>query len=123
MLTPIQLLDLDIGSNGEITYSITSVNTGWSFVKIDGSSGLITTRRPIDRETLQSFTLSVCATDKGSTPRSSCVQVNVAVGDINDFGPEFTGTKNFAVTENAGRGTYVGTVKTTDQDIGEAFIC
>ncbi len=109
--------DLDIGSNKAITYSIKSGNSGNHF-KIDPTSGRITTLKAVDREALPQVTMEVCATDGGSPNKTTCVYMDISVGDENDNTPKFQGNKTFSVVENANRGTSVGTVQSKDEDTG-----
>ncbi|GAU93349.1 hypothetical protein RvY_05303-1 [Ramazzottius varieornatus] len=55
--------DYDAGENGAVSYSmITGDNMAF---EIDGRNGVITTRKPLDRETLQEIFLYVKAEDQG----------------------------------------------------------
>lgn len=55
--------DYDAGENGAVLYSmITGDNMAF---EIDGRNGVITTRKPLDRETLQEIFLYVKAEDQG----------------------------------------------------------
>ncbi len=79
---------------------------------------MITTTKSLDREAVDRFTLNVCATDGGVPSKKTCIFVDVTVGDENDNAPECEGNKNFVITENVGRGTSVGIVRTKDKDAG-----
>lgn len=70
--------DQDVGKNAEVEYSIQSINGGGTTTeeednnafKIDGKSGVITTRTALDREQTEVYTLIVVATDL-ATPQSA----------------------------------------------------
>ena len=109
---------MDKGSNSVITYSIVGGNTDRKF-SINANSGLITTTGPLNREDKDRYQLTVRAADGGTPQRSSSVPVEVIVGDVNDNDPEFKGSRSFHVSENAGRGTFVGQVQVEDKDIGK----
>uniref|UniRef100_A0A8C9TVM6 Cadherin EGF LAG seven-pass G-type receptor 3 n=1 Tax=Scleropages formosus TaxID=113540 RepID=A0A8C9TVM6_SCLFO len=85
--------DLDAPSNANIRYrfvgNTSAVRTAFD---IDPRSGLITTRGPVDRETTESYTLQVEASDQGRDPgpRSTTVRVFITVLDENDNVPQFS---------------------------------
>lgn len=112
--------DLDIGINARISYTVTAGNSARKF-KINAASGLITTQGSLDRESKDKYQLTVVARDGGSPQQSNSVTVDINVGDVNDNDPEFYGSTNFNVVENAGRGTYVNQVQTRDRDSGAVF--
>jgi len=58
----VEATDLDIGSNANITYSISSGNLGNVF-SIDEITGQIKVAGGLDRETLNTYKLLVTATD------------------------------------------------------------
>ena len=109
-----------MGTNARITYAITAGNPAGKF-KINGASGLISTQRPLDRESKDKYQLTISARDGGSPQQSNSVIVDINVGDVNDNDPEFYGSTRFNVVENAGRGTYVNQVQTRDRDSGNLF--
>ena len=78
--------DLDMGSNGKISYSILSGNALHWF-QINSVSGLITTAMSLDREHLPQVSLTVLAKDHGSPPLNSTTVVMVSIDDINDNAP------------------------------------
>lgn len=82
---------------------------------------MIATTTPLDREAIDKYHLTVEARDGGSPHKSKAVEVDVTVGDTNDNSPEFKVAKNFQVTENSGRGTFVGQVQVEDSDIGTSL--
>lgn len=81
--------DADLGSHGYVRYSITGGNFNDSFM-ISPTTGAITVRNNIDRETMSSFSLVVVARDLG-LPQSRRVTttVSVSVTDVNDNPPIF----------------------------------
>eukprot|EP00794_Sanderia_malayensis_P006323 gene6323-7047_t len=117
VVVTVSATDVDFGTNSQIAYTIESGNTGGDF-SINSVSGLVTTARALDRESVAKFTLTVCASDAGQPIQKICVPLDVSVDDINDNAPTFQGQKTFMVTENVARGTHVGTVQTADRDIG-----
>ncbi|XP_042548928.1 protocadherin Fat 4, partial [Dipodomys spectabilis] len=80
--------DADEGPNGQVRYSIVDGNAHQDF-RIDSVTGAITVARPLDRERIPVYLLTVQATDRGSTPRSDTSTVRVVLLDVNDFVPTF----------------------------------
>lgn len=110
--------DLDMGSNGKISYSILSGNALHWF-QINSVSGLITTAMSLDREHLPQVSLTVLAKDHGSPPLNSTTVVMVFIDDINDNAPEFSHSiYNVTLAENMNPGTPVITLSATDDDVG-----
>lgn len=60
-------------------------------------SGIITLAKPLDRETRDSFNISVKAVDQGSPQMSSTMSLLVLVLDVNDNPPEFGSRLIFSV--------------------------
>ena len=56
---------------------------------IDSISGIIRTKRPLDRETREYFDLMVEAHDAGIPELSTMVHVGITVLDLNDNPPRF----------------------------------
>lgn len=86
--------DPDSGVNGKVTYSIQSQDPtfGQRHFGINATSGVIFTMRQIDRESVDTFRLTVVATDQASVPSqrlSAEKLVTVIVEDINDNEPIF----------------------------------
>ncbi|KAF6207508.1 hypothetical protein GE061_015954 [Apolygus lucorum] len=90
--------DPDSGINGQITYSLLKQEPedpnfpGKLHFQIDPRSGVIRTKLPIDREEVDTFRLTVVATDKAEPPSSRLSAeklVTVIVVDLNDNAPTF----------------------------------
>lgn len=66
--------DQDKGSNGNVTYKISSGNQNNAF-QIDAVTGVISTAASIDREAIQRYILTVQAEDQGqpSTRKVECL--------------------------------------------------
>lgn len=86
---------------------------------IDGSSGWITTVRPMDCEVTRVYRFSVVATDHGGdVTLSSSVLVEVAVTDENDNPPEFSDeVHRGSVVEDSSPGEVLVSMTTTDADV------
>ena len=95
--------DPDSGDNGKVRYAIEHQDpeNGQRYFGINANSGVIHTLRSIDRETIDTFRLTVVATDQakvppGQQPLSAEKLVTVIVEDVNDNAPVFI-TMNAAV--------------------------
>lgn len=112
-------IDRDIGLNGEIVYSILGGNDNGIF-SISSETGVVSLRKPLDREITDSYKLPFRARDKGSPSLHSDHTLNFHVIDANDNKPLFKlESLKGTIYENREKGTYVGTVQATDSDIGE----
>lgn len=86
--------DSDSGVNGKVTYAIANQDpeNGMRYFGINSDTGVIRTLKQIDRETIDTFRLTVVATDKASieSERLSAEKlVTVIVEDVNDNAPIF----------------------------------
>ncbi|XP_046657764.1 cadherin-99C-like isoform X2 [Daphnia pulicaria] len=100
--------------NDRVTYSIVAGNELGHF-KMEKSNGSLLLAKPIDREQLSRYVLTVRAEDTGGL--SSVAQVMVRVLDTNDRSPEFIDLPYiFRVKENDLTG-YIGRVHAKDADI------
>ena len=80
--------DADSGILGEVRYSIISGNVGTAF-SINETTGLISVNADIDRELISAYTLTVAATNPGTSSQMSTSRVEITITDINDNRPLF----------------------------------
>ncbi|XP_078800590.1 protocadherin-23-like isoform X2 [Oryzias latipes] len=74
---------------------------------------------PLDRETTESYELTVSVSDRGIPPLNSSAVVRVTVTDCNDNAPIFSSTEYHAqVSENSQIGTSLLQVSAQDPDLG-----
>jgi protocadherin Fat 1/2/3 len=114
--------DLDIGNNGEISYTFSEAlgNDGEGYFKIDKFTGTIRTAKQLDFEERQIHSLIINAIDKGIPTQSSSATLIVEVIDVNEnrFAPHF---EDFVMTgsvkENQNPGAHVLKVSAKDYDI------
>lgn len=66
---------------------------------VDQYSGWISVARPLDRESIPSYTIDVIAMDKGIPQRSGTVSVYIEVMDANDNPPVFVIANNTAYVQ------------------------
>ncbi|KAJ8248370.1 hypothetical protein GJAV_G00241300 [Gymnothorax javanicus] len=100
-----------------ITYRIQSGDPQNVF-NLSETSGLLILGKPLDRETLDHYVLTVTASD-GHPGGTSTTTVNVVVTDVNDNDPTFDPLMptNFTVQEEEAN-VFVGQVKAFDPDAG-----
>uniref|UniRef100_A0A3Q3X0X9 Protocadherin-15 n=1 Tax=Mola mola TaxID=94237 RepID=A0A3Q3X0X9_MOLML len=100
-----------------ITYKIQSGDTQGHFA-LQQNSGYLVLGKPLDRESLDYYTLLVTASD-GHPDGTSAATVNIVVTDVNDNDPLFDSSLpvNLTVIEEQDH-AYVGQVKATDPDLG-----
>ncbi|XP_052781279.1 protocadherin Fat 4-like isoform X2 [Mya arenaria] len=87
--------DADSGSDGEITYTISSVsNSGDGKFTVDPTSGLVTLSGSLDRESQSEYEITILAADGGINPSAltSTYSLTVSVLDVNDVTPSCTQT-------------------------------
>ena len=110
----VQADDADSGVLGQVSYSITSGNNEDTFI-VNTTTGSLTVNSDIDRETSDTYTLGVMATDGGG--RSAQSRVEIIITDINDNSPVFSPSSyTITVYENASINSNLITVTATDAD-------
>lgn len=119
VLTTMTATDADQNTN--ITYSIVDGNIDGQF-GINITSGALFLTKALDRETRDSYVLSLRASDNQEGTGDAVASVNVTVLDVNDISPVFQNCKAgcleaLSVAENATIGTIVLTVLATDGDL------
>ncbi|XP_059919417.1 protocadherin Fat 4 [Gadus macrocephalus] len=80
--------DADEGTNGQIRFSIAGGNANAEF-RIDSVTGMVSVAKRLDREAQASYSLTVQASDRGSSPRVDRASVNIVLLDVNDCPPVF----------------------------------
>lgn len=111
--------DTDLNQNSVLVYRIEGGNTNDTFL-LNSSTGEIWLNRPIDRETIQSYTLAVAAVDMGTQPLTGMTLVQINVLDINEHTPQFDQEAYVGeVIENALAMTSILQVGASDLDFGE----
>jgi len=80
-------------------------------------NGTIRTSRPIDREKINVYNISVTATDSNADmPLSSTATIIASVQDINDNSPVFAPFQNISILQSSAIGTVVVTFSASDAD-------
>ncbi|XP_071951339.1 protocadherin Fat 4-like [Antedon mediterranea] len=119
IINQISATDLDSNSNSQLTYSLVGSYDSALFT-IDPSTGYISIEQALDRETTETYSLTVTARDAGSPSLTGTSTVNIIVGDENDNSPVFDpNTYTVTVDENVQIGEDVLLVSATDADVGD----
>ncbi|XP_052263090.1 protocadherin Fat 4-like isoform X32 [Dreissena polymorpha] len=115
--------DLDVGRNGNVTFSINAGNENQTFsIETRNMTGIIKTNRSLDRETRPGYVLTIVATDHAPlNPRMAVCSVVITVLDVNDNAPTFMNPDGYkgSIAENASLTTIVemhGALIATDPD-------
>uniref|UniRef100_A0A4W4EQB5 Cadherin domain-containing protein n=1 Tax=Electrophorus electricus TaxID=8005 RepID=A0A4W4EQB5_ELEEL len=115
-------VDLDVGVNGLLSYSLKPTdNFDLQFQsQTDGEKNMeIVLQKPLDRELQKQLSLTLTATDGGEPSLSGAVNICVSVLDVNDNAPVFEQKiYKTTITENAAKGSHVITVRASDKDEG-----
>ena len=116
-------LDIDAGNDGTVSYNIigASRQEGLTHFYINETSGHIFTTLPLDRESIELYSLNILANDRGLPQNSAFAMVSIQVLDANDNPPEFSPSNNFnlEVLESRIAGFVIDTVLVTDGDLGQ----
>ncbi|XP_053363533.1 protocadherin Fat 3a isoform X2 [Clarias gariepinus] len=108
--------DDDTGRDGEVQYSIRD-GSGLGRFTIDDETGVIYTTDLLDRETQDSYWLTIYATDRGVVPQSAALQVYIQVEDVNDNAPLTSDPMYHAsVPENSPKDLSVIQIQAQDPD-------
>lgn len=79
--------DSDSGLNGDIYYTILPRSDPYGHFTVN-RAGVVTVKRPLDRETVAGYDLVVMATDRGTPALTGSATVHLQLLDMNDNGPE-----------------------------------
>ena len=110
----VRAIDADLAMNANVSYDLEH-----EVFSINNISGLITTSKTLDRESVGSYSFKVYAEDcKGL---KSNVTVNVAVDDVNDNAPYFPRSDLYRsdVTEETSVGSVILNIVAQDADLGK----
>ncbi|NXJ73147.1 CADN protein, partial [Trogon melanurus] len=120
--------DLDLGQNGEITYSLLhDSGRDYAYFHLDSQTGSIYTASVFDREKKGSYLLEVKSVDgsesarpgKHGKPNSDTAYVRIFISDVNDNKPVFTqSVYEVNVNEDQDVGSTIITVSANDEDEG-----
>uniref|UniRef100_A0A8D3DQ62 Cadherin-23 n=1 Tax=Scophthalmus maximus TaxID=52904 RepID=A0A8D3DQ62_SCOMX len=121
----VQARDADDGRNALLTFNITAGNRDGAFY-INDTTGVVQVNRPLDRERVAEYRLTITVKDNPENPRIARRDSDllvITILDENDNRPIFTKTSyRGEITENSAAGSTVtvlnGPVLAEDKDIG-----
>ena len=107
----------DRDQSDRLVYSL----IGSQYFSVDSVSGMVKTRRVLDREQMETHEFQVRVSDSGDSPQSATVRVRIQVLDVNDNAPTFDKNmpQRVSVPENRPKNTVVALIAATDSDKGE----
>ncbi|KAM6981065.1 protocadherin-18b isoform 2-T2 [Aplochiton taeniatus] len=127
-LTTVTATDPDLGTNGQVTYTVLDSLVHGSpistYVTIDPSNGAVYALRSFDHEDVSRVAFTVQARDSGNPSLSTNATVLLAVLDVNDNPPVIHApalrnhSADVPVWKHASPGQLVTVVKATDRDAG-----
>ncbi|CAG0903349.1 unnamed protein product, partial [Cyprideis torosa] len=116
-VTRIRAKDVDSGANGEVRYS---VEGGSRWFQISPQEGIVTLTSSLDFETQRTHHVTIVATDQGSPPLQSLLDLWINVEDHNDSPPSFLTPNSTAhIAQDASRGQLVTVVRARDPDVSD----
>ncbi|XP_071829643.1 cadherin-23-like isoform X1 [Apostichopus japonicus] len=117
--TTVVQVEADVNGRADaVIYSLDTFNPSASaYFIIDEFTGLIVTKKPLDREAMSSFSYTAFARNGDSSFGSAAVLVNVL--DVNDNSPKFESiVSDLIVLEGLPSGVLVTEIKSSDADLG-----
>ncbi|XP_037537396.1 protocadherin-8 [Nematolebias whitei] len=127
-ITTVVARDLDLGSNGKVSYKLADTHLMGSpvstFVSLDPASGSVYALRSFNFEVMKQLELRVTASDGGAPPLTGSTNVFVRVVDQNDNAPVIThpalhnGSAEVLLPRDAPTGYVVTRVEARDADEG-----
>ncbi|XP_066284596.1 protocadherin Fat 4-like [Branchiostoma lanceolatum] len=109
--------DADSGTNAQVAYTIISGNEENKFV-VNQADGPLLLASSLDRESNDTYNITLRAYDGGSPSLSTTVTVHITVLDVNDNTALWTDANyTFSISEDATVGTSVGNISASDIDI------
>uniref|UniRef100_A0A1A8N1C3 Protocadherin-8 n=2 Tax=Nothobranchius TaxID=28779 RepID=A0A1A8N1C3_9TELE len=127
-ITTVVARDLDLGSNGKVTYKLADTYLMGSpistFVSLDPASGSLYALRSFNYEVMKQLELRITASDGGSPPLSGSASVYVRIVDQNDNAPVIThpplnnGSAEVLLPRDSPTGYIVTRVEARDADEG-----
>ncbi|TCO41463.1 galactose oxidase-like protein, partial [Dokdonella fugitiva] len=113
----VQAMDDGLPKSSALSYSITTLNSGFA---LNPTTGMLTIATVLDYETRSSYTLTIKVSD-GQLSGTGTVTVNVTdvIGGpgVENIAPQVTAGQVFAIAEDAAASTAIGTVQATDDGL------
>ena len=123
VIVQVEATDADLGTNADVSYSITAGNSDDLF-EIDGETGEIKVKKSLDLEgndppQYLNYTLTIEARDGGVPTQTTTMVVDISITPENEFTPEFSNVNDtIQVTENTSVSSEIYQANATDKDYG-----
>nr|XP_056722686.1 protocadherin beta-16-like isoform X6 [Euleptes europaea] len=112
-----RVTDRDSGDNGRTSCSV-EMNLPFLLKTTVNNYYQLVTQRPLDREKVPEYNITITATDRGSPRLTTKRTITVLISDINDNSPVFEKTKyEMQLWENNIPGLLMGSVHAVDLDV------
>ncbi|XP_030621263.1 protocadherin alpha-3-like [Chanos chanos] len=116
----ISVTDKDSGHNAKILCTLSDDATFELIPSVENDMYSLVTKKPLDRELLSSYDVTVTATDSGQPPLTTFKTLTVQLSDVNDNSPEFTQNPlELYLAENNTPGSSIFSVSASDKDLNE----
>ena len=115
LLATFSATDRDGGRQGRVTYELTAGNGDGSFA-IDSVGGTVWLVKALDRETKDSYSVTVTAADDSIVRKSATALLDVTVSDVNDNGPQFQSPSVASISEDSRTDVSVASLTAEDKD-------
>uniref|UniRef100_H3AK35 Cadherin domain-containing protein n=1 Tax=Latimeria chalumnae TaxID=7897 RepID=H3AK35_LATCH len=113
----INVADRDSGMNGQVHCHISGAPPFQLKLNFLNYYALLL-NKPLDREIISEYNITITATDSGTPPLSTSKTVLVQVSDVNDNAPRFLAPSyTFSIRENNVPGSLIFTVSALDPDL------
>nr|XP_039265780.1 protein dachsous-like [Styela clava] len=117
LVTKVTATDGDSGENGKVTYELHDKSDSF---KINQDTGVVVTTKQLDRENIESYSLTVYAHDGAFPSLYTWCTIHLTVLDTNDNSPDFA-IDGDAVYTDAGS-LILGTIEIPEYEPGPALV-
>ncbi|KAM6422629.1 uncharacterized protein PHA67_005578 [Liasis olivaceus] len=115
----INVHDRDIGDNGKVSCYLED-DLPFKILPSSDNYYTLLTDRPLDREKVSQYNITVTATDKGTPPLSTHKTISLQISDINDNAPAFEkASYSIYVPENNPSGASIFRIQAFDPDVDQ----
>ncbi|XP_070600344.1 protocadherin gamma-B5-like [Erythrolamprus reginae] len=117
LIALINVKDKDAGDNGKITCYLQN-DLPFKILPSSNNYYKLITDRPLDREKVSQYNITITATDKGIPPLNTNKTIFLQISDINDNAPAFEkASYSIYVPENNPSGASIFQIQAFDQDV------
>ncbi|XP_063045452.1 protocadherin gamma-A11-like [Engraulis encrasicolus] len=120
VISLISITDKDSGDNGKVTCSLSEYVPFELKPSFQDNMYSLVVKRPLDRELVPDYDITIVATDLGQPPLSTSKTFNVQISDVNDNSPEFSQNPlELYLMENNTPGDAIFSVSASDKDTND----